>query len=421
MSAAAPHRRRIHDARRAAAPAGRAAARRARRGVTALAGALALAVLPGTAATASPVNSSPGPGTERFRTVAERPGTEAEGFGADRALGARTKSRVGRASLAADGTEANDASWGAVISADGRYVAFTSKATNLTPDPQNPYLPDTYVKDLRTGAVTFIRDGLGGVRISADGRCVGTNDFGAHDLQGFVHDLRAGTRQALGSARGGSRITGLSGDCRYAVYTANPQHPADPQRVYLRDRTTGEDTLVSHPPTPEQYDMSDGSLSADGRTLAYRAHRRLGDGPDRDDIVVADLRTGKRRQLDGSQDDATAGLVQLSANGRAVAYTVGPDTYVHDLRTGRTTRLNGLRGRALSPDGGHLLYTDNSTEALRLRDLRSGADHLVAAQGGAEPGALTAHARTAVFASPAGDLVPSDTNGAADVFVRHRR
>ncbi|UNO43583.1 protein TolB [Streptomyces sp. MST-110588] len=347
--------------------------------------------------------------------------TEAGGSRTEQALRARTKPRVERASLTAHGTEANDASWGAVISADGRYVAFTSKATNLTPDPQNPYLPDTYVKDLRTGAVTFIRDGLGGVRISADGRCVGTNDFGAHDLQGFVHDLKAGTRQALGSARGGSRITGLSGDCRYAVYTANPHHPADPQRIYLRDRTTGQDTLVSHPPTPEQYDMSDGSLSADGRTLAYRAHRRLGDGPDRDDIVVADLRTGKRRQLDGSQDDATAGLVQLDAGGRAVACTVGPDTYVHDLRTGRTTRLNGVRGRALSPDGGHLLYTDGSTEALRLRDLRSGADHLVAAQAGAEPGALTAHGRTAVFATAAGDLVPSGTNGVADVFVRHRR
>ncbi|WP_030371286.1 TolB-like translocation protein [Streptomyces rimosus] len=410
MSAAAPYRTRTDETYRTAAPVRRATAgRTARHGVTALVGALALALLSGTAATANPANSP------------TRPGTEAQRPHAEQAPHTTSKPRIERASLTADGTEANDASWGAVISADGRYVAFISKATNLTPDPNNPYLPDTYVKDLRTGAVTFLRDGLGGVRISADGRCVGTNAFGAHDLQGFVHDLKAGTRQALGSARGGSQITGLSGDCRYAVYTANPLHPANPQRIYLHDRTTGQDTLVSRPPTSEQYDMSDGSLSADGRTLAYRAHRRLGDGPDRDDIIVTNLRTGEHRQLDGSQDDATAALVQLSANGRTVAYTVGLDTYVHDLRTGRTIRLNKIQGRALSPDGGHLLYTDGNTEALRLRNLRSGADHLVAAQGGAEPGALTAHARTTVFATPAGDLVPSDTNNAADVFVRRGR
>ncbi|CAM5531699.1 MULTISPECIES: TolB-like translocation protein [Streptomyces] len=410
MSAAAPYRTRTYETYRTAAPARRATAgRAARHGVTALVGALALALLSGTAATANPANSPTRPGTETQRPHAEQ------------APHTTSKPRIERASLTADGTEANDASWGAVISADGRYVAFISKATNLTPDPNNPYLPDTYVKDLRTGAVTFLRDGLGGVRISADGRCVGTNAFGAHDLQGFVHDLKTGTRQALGSARGGSQITGLSGDCRYAVYTANPLHPADPQRIYLHDRTTGQDTLVSRPPTSEQYDMSDGSLSADGRILAYRAHRRLGDGPDRDDIIVTNLRTGEHRQLDGSQDDATAALVQLSANGRTVAYTVGLDTYVHDLRTGRTIRLNKIQGRALSPDGGHLLYTDGNTEALRLRNLRSGADHLVATQGGAEPGALTAHAHTTVFATPAGDLVPSDTNNAADVFVRRGR
>ncbi|MET9293857.1 protein TolB [Streptomyces sp. NPDC003077] len=395
----APRRTTANDARRATATTGRPSTTRntVRPTLAALIGALALALLPGTPATASP----------------DRPETR---------HGTRTtKPRTERVSTTPTNAEANGASRGAVISADGRYVAFTSNATNLTPDPHNPHLPATYVKDLHTGAVTFVRDGLSGVRISADGRCVGTNDFGARDIQGFVNDLQAGTREALGSAHGGSRITALSGDCRYAVYTAYPNHPADPQRVHLRDRTTGENTVVSHEPTPEQYDMADGSLSADGRVLAYRAHRRLGDGPDRDDIIVVDLRTGQRQQLDGSHDDATAGLVQLSANGRAVAYNVGTDAYVHDLRTGRTKRLDDARGRALSPDGGHLLYTDGATGTVRLRDLRSGADHFVAPHGGAEPGALTAHGRMAVFASAADDLVPSDTNNAADVFVRRRR
>jgi Tol biopolymer transport system component len=42
-----------------------------------------------------------------------------------------------RASVASDGTQANDVSTSAVLSADGRYVAFESWATNLVPGDTN--------------------------------------------------------------------------------------------------------------------------------------------------------------------------------------------------------------------------------------------------------------------------------------------
>ncbi|MEV0264344.1 protein TolB [Streptomyces sp. NPDC050617] len=354
---------------------------------TALAGALTVAALPAMAAADTDVTRHP-------RTV--------------------------RASVAADGAQGDAASGGGVISADGRYVAFSSRATNLTPDPNSPF-PDTFVKDLRTGTLTFVRDGLYGLRMSADASCVGFNDYGGHDIQGIVHDLKTGKRDVLGQARGGSTLTSLSDDCRYAAYTDKPHHPADPRAVYVRDRKTGENIKASHEPTPEQFDMTDGSISGDGETIAYQTHRRLGEGADTDDIVVKDLRTGRLQQIDGSQDAAPASLVQLSGNARTVAYNAGPDAYAHDLRTGRTVRLPGVQARALSPDGRRLLYADSASK-LHLRDLRSGRDRTVVdAPASAGPGSLSAHAGSLAFGSGADDLVPGDTNGFADVFVRRLR
>ncbi len=325
-----------------------------------------------------------------------------------------------RASVAADGTQGNAASGSGVISADGRYVAFSSRATNLTPDANSPF-PDTFVKDLRTGALTFVRDGLYGLRMSADGSCVGFNDYGAHDIQGMVHDLKTGKRDVFGQARGGSTLDSISADCRYAAYTDKPHHPADPRAVYVRDRKTGESIKASHDATPEQFDMTDGSISGDGETIAYQTHRRLGEGADTDDIVVKDLVTGEREQIDGSHDAAPASLVQLSGNARTIAYNMGPDAYVRDLRTDRTTRLPGVQARALSPDGRQLLYAD-STSALHLRDLRTGEERTVTTgAASAGQGSLTEHGTSVAFGSSADDLVPGDTNGFADVFVRRVR
>ncbi|MEU7043127.1 protein TolB [Streptomyces varsoviensis] len=334
--------------------------------------------------------------------------------------GATHRPRTVRASVAADGTQGDAASTAGVISADGRYVAFTSRATNLTPDA-NSRFPDTFVKDLRTGALTFVRDGLYGLRMSADGSCVGFNDFGSHDIQGMVHDLKTGKRDVFGQSRGGSTLNSISADCRYAAYTDKPHHPADPRAVYIRDRKTGENIKASHEPTPEQFDMTEGSISGDGRTIAYQTHRRLGEGPDTDDIVVKNLRTGRLQQIDGSHDAAPARLVQLSGNARTVAYNLGPNAYVRDLRTGHTSRLPGVQARALSPDGRRLLYADGAS-ALRLRDLRTGRDRTVTTgPATVGPGSLTRHGGSVAFGSGADDLVPGDTNGFADVFVRRVR
>jgi Tol biopolymer transport system component len=59
-----------------------------------------------------------------------------------------------RISVAADGTQSNDTSFNTVISRNGRYVAFVSRATNLVPsDPVPTGQNQTYLRDLHEGTL----------------------------------------------------------------------------------------------------------------------------------------------------------------------------------------------------------------------------------------------------------------------------
>ena len=95
------------------------------------------------------------------------------GFGHDRLTGATE-----RVSVDSAGAEANDLSTVGDISADGRFVAFVSKASNLVPEDTNNN-DDIFVHDRLTGITSRVSvdsagaQGLGGShepRISGDGR-----------------------------------------------------------------------------------------------------------------------------------------------------------------------------------------------------------------------------------------------------------
>jgi Tol biopolymer transport system component len=84
--------------------------------------------------------------------------------------------------VASDGTRANGSSFGPSISADGRYVAFKSYASNLVPADTNG-VADVFVHDRLTGQTTRVSVASDGteangrsdslkVSMSADGRYV---------------------------------------------------------------------------------------------------------------------------------------------------------------------------------------------------------------------------------------------------------
>src|SRR5439155_1725953 len=106
--------------------------------------------------------------------------------------------------VASGGTEGNAASLGFALSADGRFVAFRSDATNLVAGDTNG-TTDVFVHDRQTGATERMSVGSGGVQgngfsagpaLSADGRFVAFRSVGTNLVAGdtngatdvFVHD-----------------------------------------------------------------------------------------------------------------------------------------------------------------------------------------------------------------------------------------
>ncbi|GGY07144.1 TolB family protein [Streptomyces hiroshimensis] len=399
--------------------------------------------------------------------------------------------RTERVSTAAGGAEGNGQSVAPAISADGRFVAFASQASNLVPGDTND-AGDVFVRDLRTGIV--VRAGVGddgrqarsgswSPALSADGRYVAFSSFdpalapGERPSTGthvYVRDLRTGRTEAVSVGLDGTpqlyaHPAALSADGRYAAFTAYAPHhnpSLGGSTLFLRDRERGTTEVISQP-LEERLDtpaVGSVSLSADGRYVAFGEEApRI---PTRIDAYVRDRATGALRKVDrlpGDPQQVSAWIRQpsLSADGRYLAFLSYRDgkerpnpltrweVFVHDLRTGRTVaastapdggRLDRTASEPqISPDGRYVAYGTGACVtaepdcryALYLRDLRRegpGATRRisVAADGGFPDGfteapsvALGGHA--VAFASYATNLVPGDGNGVKDVFVRHMR
>ncbi|KAB8332682.1 hypothetical protein SD80_019140 [Scytonema tolypothrichoides VB-61278] len=347
-------------------------------------------------------------------------------------------SSITRLSVADDGTEGNNYSSSPAISADGRFVAFESSASNLVAEDTDSN-SDIFIRDLLTGTITLVSvsDGhiLGGSftssysskpSISADGRFVAfesnarlvagdtnnTNDI-------FVRDLQTGTTTLVSVANdatqgnSGSSTPAISADGRFVAFLSNADNLVagdtnNTNDIFVRDLLTGTTTLVSVTENGTQGNNSSftPAISADGRFVAFSSSASNlvpGDTNYYPDIFVRDLLTGTTTRvsvaLDGTQGNHRSSTPVISADGRFVAFSSfannlvprdtnnSDDIFVRDLLTGTLTRvsvaLDGTQG-------------NNSSSSP----------------------SISADGRFVAFSSSASNLVPGDTNNNSDIFVR---
>jgi Tol biopolymer transport system component len=338
-------------------------------------------------------------------------------------------------SVSASGEQGNSFSGEASLSADGNRVAFYAFASNLVPGDANG-ISDAFVKDLRTGEIT--RVGASAAQagtvpgeppsLSADGSRVAfisdANDLVPGDTNGatdvFVKDLRTGeiTRVSTSASgeQGNGRSSGpsLSADGGRVAFSSAASNlvPGDANGVsdvFVKDLGTGEVTLVSASAGGEQGNgaSADASLSADGKHVAFAGtagNLAPGDANGTGDVFVKDLATGAVTlasvSTDGEQGASFSYNPWLSADGSRVAFVSnasnlapggnsGPNVFVKDLGTGEVTLASASAG---GEQGGSFVSSD-------------------------EP-SLSADGGRVAFESTAGNLVPGDTNGVGDVFVR---
>ncbi|MFN0008730.1 MAG: TolB family protein [Planctomycetota bacterium] len=422
--------------------------------------------------------------------------------------GSATGQVTRRMSLHSSGVEGNLESQRASVSADGRYVAFESRADNLVTGDSNMTTPDIFVRDRWLGTTELASVNSNEVQagsfncsnpaISADGRYVAFWSAGNNFVPGdtnstndvFVRDRQLGTTERVSIDSAGVEGTNESGgngaathlgpsisaDGRYVAFwsRANNLVAGDTngtEDVFLRDRQLGttERVSVSTSGTQGNFDCYHVRLTPDGRYVAFSSLASTlvgGDSNSLSDVFVRDRQLGTTERVSigpaGLQANGNSYLPVISDDGRFVSFYSGAsnlvvgdasgayDVFVHDRQTG-TTELasvdssevqgNGPSGYPMGPtmsaDGRYVAFESDASNLVAgdtnggsdifLRDRQLGTTVRVSTDSSAAQGngisttpTMSPDARWIVFESLSSNFVTGDTNAVGDVFIHDR-
>jgi hypothetical protein len=359
--------------------------------------------------------------------------TETDVFVRDRKTG-----RTERVSLRSNGAQANSWSGYASISANGRFVSFTSDASNLVRGDTNG-VQDIFVHDRRTDRTTRVsvnsrgrqgNDDSSASDISATGRFVlvsstATNlvrndDNGFEDL--FVHDRVTGSTRLVSVRSNGTQANAavsnidpgsISADGRFITFGSSASNLVKDDDnavadVFVRDRVAGTTTRVSVSSAGDQSNGSsqDPAISGDGTLVTFSSDATNLFGTDANgerDIFVHNRNRGTTRRVSVSSADEEAdgfsSYASISADGRYVAFDSFAENLVADDTNDATDVFIRDRARRTT-------VRVSLTNAGGEGDMESSYVF------------ISANGRFVAFQSTATNLVGNDTNATTDIYVR---
>lgn len=281
-----------------------------------------------------------------------------------------------RVSVSSNGAQGNGPSYSPTISASGQFICFVSAAANLVANDTNN-AEDIFVRDLLAGRTERVSLGDIGQQanssttlasISADGRWVVFSSYASNlvpnDTNGqfdvFIHDRATGLTELVSvdsagqQADGTSSAPSVSGDGRFVAYWSDATNlvPGDTNArrdIFVRDQTAGTTERVSvssagvqadgnsQDPAVRGFTASGPQITPDGRWIAFYASAtnlvpgdtntcpnvfsNPGECPD---VFVRDRVAGTTTRVnvasDGTQANDRTADPAISASGRVVAY-----------------------------------------------------------------------------------------------------
>jgi hypothetical protein len=342
-------------------------------------------------------------------------------------------------SIAADGSWGNDPSTDPVITPDGRYVEFISAASNLVPGDSNG-IGDVFVRDRVAGTTTLVSVGAQAFStsiyvdtimstpvITADGRYVAFSSTATNLIPGqtttygdvYLRDVVGGTTTWVSS--NAPALVTASFPTLHNTASSHPVLSSDGRFVTFKcGATNGGPTLIL------QYDAT----SSNTTVIATNG---LGAWSYNDDLYGPEVTPDGRFIVYSSVITNGSGLhsgihlwdTQLAA-----------DTLVSQDTGGNPVTNAASRGPVVSPDGRFVAFLSNATNLVAnavssgyhayLRDTIGGTTQLVDADtnGGGSTDingtvlSVSSNGQFVAFSSADGSLVSGDNNHALDVFVR---
>lgn len=369
----------------------------------------------------------------------------------------RLASMTTRVSVSTAGVQANDFSDSSALSDDGWHVVYRSFATNLVGFDTNGVW-DIYARNRQAGTTTMVSlttaNGLANgdseqPSISDNGRYVAFTSVASNlaalatdvgydvflrdrdtDADG-IFDEGGAVSTTLVSVDGTGTSSGnhfsfapqISGNGRYVSFIsyASDLGPSDTNGlsdVYVRDVQAGPTVRVSESSAGAEGDTDSypGGISDNGRYVAFRSYATnlvSGDTNGMDDIFLRDRDTDG----DGIFDEAGAVSTTRVSVSTAGAEADGPSNEAAISGDGLLVLFRSHATNLVSGD-------TNGTGDMFVRNVLNGRTTRVSidssgnqSDGDSSQPVVSGNGCAMVFGSVATNLAPSDTNGDADVFL----
>jgi len=325
-----------------------------------------------------------------------------------------------RVSVSSSGAQSNGASSNAQISGNGRFVVFSSQASNLVADDTNG-ASDVFVRDLANGTTARVSVSSSGAQgngssgdaasdISADGRFVSFSSAARNLVDGdtngvrdvFVADRQSGDVERVSVPDGGgqtmagnSDASAISANGQVVAFVSTAPNLVDGDTnlaadVFVRDRGANSTVRASVSAAGDQAgsasQLRPGGLSADGTVVAFETNANLVPGDTANtDVYVRDLAAGATERISvnsaGQGGNAGSASPTLSADGRYVSFEssatnldaadtgADKDVFVRDRVAGQTklvttssSAIQISQSAALSGDGRFLALASTAAD-----------------------------------------------------------
>ncbi|MGI8940007.1 MAG: DUF4214 domain-containing protein [Iamia sp.] len=357
-------------------------------------------------------------------------------------------------------TDGNDGSYEADISADGRYVAFSSPASSLTPGDTNGR-SDIFVRDRVTGTLTRVtRSSTGGLAnghsyqpsVTDDGEAVIFTSYASNLVAGDTNgqpdiygvSLRDGLTVRLTAGNGASTAPDLANDGELVTFqsTASNLVPGDTngqQDVFVVDAGSREIVRLTNGNGPSGAP----SISDDGSFVAFESGASnlvAGDTNGNQDVFRVVTDGGATTRL--TNGNLYSAHPAISGNGAFVAFDSPASNLVPDdtnaridifvwSPSGLTAITEGIGASytpSISDDGRYVTFhsdaqdlvagdTNGQPDVFRFDRFPRTMEAVTHGNGRSQNPAISADGHQIAFPSFASNLVADDSNGFADVFV----